>query len=209
MYIYIYIQPTSRASCTCTHQSHTSWCCTLIRTWWLLLRRCWGSDGVGGGVRKAKGVREECVILLYPTSPWETHTSPSNHIPEYLVFLVAEHTPARSLLSSQRTLLLNIPKVHKSVGDRAFSAIAPRLWNELSDSLRTAPSLEAFKSRRRLKIHLFDRWLLAHSRTHGNVYNIIITIIIIIIIIISTQASSKSSLLYTSSSYPHLSICLC
>ena len=75
--------------------------------------------------------------------------------PEYLVSLVAEHTPARALRSSQRALLLSVPKVHTSVGDRAFSAIAPRLWNELSDSLRTAPSLEAFKSR--LKTHLFDR----------------------------------------------------
>ena len=41
---------------------------------------------------------------------------------------------------------------HYCVGDRAFSVIALR--NELSYSLWTATSLEAFKSR---KTHLFDR----------------------------------------------------
>ena len=42
-----------------------------------------------------------------------------------------------------------------AVTPHPYSAIAPRLWNELSDSLWTAPSLKAFKSR--LKTHMFDR----------------------------------------------------
>ncbi len=38
-------------------------------------------------------------------------------------------------------------------GDRAFSAIAPRLWNELPYALRSLDDVETFK--KELKTHLF------------------------------------------------------
>ncbi len=35
---------------------------------------------------------------------------------------------------------------YKCRGDRAFSVVAPRLWNELPITIRLAPSVSAFKS---------------------------------------------------------------
>ncbi len=44
---------------------------------------------------------------------------------------------------------------YKCKGDRAFSVVPLRLWNELSISIRLDPSVSAFKSI--LKTYLFDK----------------------------------------------------
>jgi hypothetical protein len=38
-------------------------------------------------------------------------------------------------------------------GDRAYSVVAPRFWNELPADIRSCSSIEAFK--KQLKTHLF------------------------------------------------------
>ncbi|KAF7650338.1 hypothetical protein LDENG_00127510, partial [Lucifuga dentata] len=64
------------------------------------------------------------------------------------------YTPSRSLRSADQ-LTLVVPKTKlKTRGDRAFSAAAPKLWNELPPHVRSAPTLPVFKSR--LKTHFYS-----------------------------------------------------
>jgi len=68
--------------------------------------------------------------------------------------LLMMHAPLRSLRSADQ-LLLAVPRTRlKNRGDRAFSVVAPRLWNDLPICVRVAPSVETFKSR--LKTHLYS-----------------------------------------------------
>lgn len=75
--------------------------------------------------------------------------------PQYLCDLIVPYTPARSLRSADQAKL-DPPKVKtkKTRGDRAFSVVAPRLWNELPLNIKQASSLPIFKSL--LKTHFFS-----------------------------------------------------
>ncbi len=65
--------------------------------------------------------------------------------PTYLDALVKRHTSARSLRSSDQQLL-TIPRARlKLKGDRAFSVAAPKLWNLLPVSIRSAQTISSFK----------------------------------------------------------------
>ena len=44
----------------------------------------------------------------------------------------------------------------KSYGDRAISVFAPRLWNDVPDSIRCSKDISSFK--RNLKTYLFKRY---------------------------------------------------
>uniref|UniRef100_A0A3P9BFF7 Reverse transcriptase domain-containing protein n=1 Tax=Maylandia zebra TaxID=106582 RepID=A0A3P9BFF7_9CICH len=71
--------------------------------------------------------------------------------PPYLSELLHPHIPCRSLRSADQ-LLLEVPRSRRKLrGDRAFSIVAPKLWNNLPMHVREAPSLSTFKSR--LKTH--------------------------------------------------------
>jgi len=81
--------------------------------------------------------------------------------PIYLADLISVHRPTRPLRSSTQ-LLLSIPlSKSKNYGDRAFSIVAPTIWNSLPLELRLLPlypysntySLQIFLSR--LKTRLF------------------------------------------------------
>ncbi len=66
--------------------------------------------------------------------------------PQYLSALLTLYTPKRLLRSSQAGLLV-VPQTRlRSVGDRAFSSYAPRLWNALPLQIREAHNLSIFKS---------------------------------------------------------------
>ena len=74
--------------------------------------------------------------------------------PQYLTDVLQCYAPARALRSSDQ-LLLAVPKTRlKTRGDRAFGAAAPRLWNSLPWHIRSAGSIEVFKSS--LKTHFFS-----------------------------------------------------
>ena len=75
--------------------------------------------------------------------------------PSYIRDLIDFHSTGRTLRSSTSGTLLKVPRTRSNYGDRAFSSIGPRLWNELPDSLRDTPSLVDF--RRKLKTLLFTR----------------------------------------------------
>ena len=62
--------------------------------------------------------------------------------------------PSHSLSTrSSDSLVLSIPYVRTSLGKRAFSVIAPRLWNSLPPDTHNSLSVSTFRSK--LKTHLF------------------------------------------------------
>ncbi len=74
--------------------------------------------------------------------------------PSYLAELLVAHEPVRALRSADQSLLV-VPRARlKLRGDRAFSVVAPKLWNELPLHIRLSPSLPVFKSR--LKTHFYS-----------------------------------------------------
>uniref|UniRef100_A0A8C2DBW0 Reverse transcriptase domain-containing protein n=1 Tax=Cyprinus carpio TaxID=7962 RepID=A0A8C2DBW0_CYPCA len=75
--------------------------------------------------------------------------------PAYLTSLLPRYNPSRSLRSQNAGLLI-VPRIAKSTkGGRAFSHLAPKLWNSLPDNVRGSDTLSLFKSR--LKTHLFGQ----------------------------------------------------
>ena len=73
--------------------------------------------------------------------------------PQYMIDLLSRYQPTRSLRSSD-ALLLTAPQSRlTSCGDRAFQHAAPRLWNWLPISRRSANNLNSFKNA--LKTFLF------------------------------------------------------
>jgi hypothetical protein len=73
--------------------------------------------------------------------------------PPYITDLLIPYTPTRNLRSSDQHLL-TVPRTTTSFGDRAFSSIAPKLWNSLPSELRQCRSIELFK--KDLKTYLFN-----------------------------------------------------
>ena len=57
------------------------------------------------------------------------------------------------LRSAMDTTHLKTPLTHKTVGDRSFSCFGSELWNSLPLSIRSYPTVDAFK--RALKTYLF------------------------------------------------------
>ncbi len=75
--------------------------------------------------------------------------------PNYLSDLLSHYHTIRPLRSSN-ALLLSVPKTRlKLKEDRAFSVAAPQLWNNLPLYLRSATSLQVFKSS--VKTFLFKK----------------------------------------------------
>uniref|UniRef100_A0AAR2K8P7 Reverse transcriptase domain-containing protein n=1 Tax=Pygocentrus nattereri TaxID=42514 RepID=A0AAR2K8P7_PYGNA len=76
--------------------------------------------------------------------------------PEYLQDLISHYEPSRPLRSQSAGLLI-VPKIQKvSAGGRAFSYKAPKLWNDLPETVRDSDTVSIFKTR--LKTHLFSFW---------------------------------------------------
>ncbi len=74
--------------------------------------------------------------------------------PQYLSELLSHYSPPWPL-RSQNSGRLIIPRISKSTaGGRSFSFLAPKLWNNLPNTVREADTLCQFKSR--LKTHLFN-----------------------------------------------------
>ena len=74
----------------------------------------------------------------------------NNLCPSYINDSLETYKPTRSLRSSSRNLLM-IPRSRlKSYGDRAFSVAAPKLWNDITETIKCSVDLNAFK--RNLKL---------------------------------------------------------
>ncbi|KAI4888486.1 hypothetical protein NFI96_000280 [Prochilodus magdalenae] len=87
---------------------------------------------------------------VFPSSP----TAKNGPAPPYLMVMVKSRAVPRALRASS-TARLEPPslRTHGRQASRLFSVLAPRWWNELPLSVRTAESLAVFK--RRLKTRLF------------------------------------------------------
>ena len=74
--------------------------------------------------------------------------------PSYLKEMLVPYIPEKNLRSADKQNLV-LPKVRTSMyGDRAFAAAAPTLWNNLPLDLKSASTVETFKSK--LKTLLFS-----------------------------------------------------
>ena len=81
----------------------------------------------------------------------------NNMAPMYIRELLTNYVPVRNLRSSHQGQLVQ-PKVHlKTYGERAFSTVAPRLWNELPMEVTILKDIDAFKCA--LKTHLFRKFI--------------------------------------------------
>ena len=69
----------------------------------------------------------------------------TTHSPTYLATLLHPYIPSRSLRSSDQQLLQS-HYVKTNFGSRAFRSAAPSIWNSLPLHIRSASSLNAFKS---------------------------------------------------------------
>ena len=80
--------------------------------------------------------------------------------PDYIANMLTIHQSVRSLRSTASGAILLLPPSTRAVktatyGDRAFSSAAPKLWNRLPSNIRSAKSVDQFKSM--LKTHLFTQ----------------------------------------------------
>ena len=74
--------------------------------------------------------------------------------PSYLVELLTQYKPERTLRSSKKSLFCVPQTMTRSSGDRSFSYAAPVLWNNLPEHVRNIDTYERFKTS--LKTHLFN-----------------------------------------------------
>ena len=80
--------------------------------------------------------------------------------PQYLMERLSRHEPTRTLRSTSKVLLrVPTPREARRVAtrERAFSVVAPRLWNDLPEEARLAPKVLSF--RRQVKTYLFSQAL--------------------------------------------------
>ena len=75
-------------------------------------------------------------------------------LPSYLSSQLSHYHPARELRSSSSNLLAK-PYSSTKFGSLAFKSCAPKIWNELPLEVKSAQSLQTFKSR--LKTHYFRK----------------------------------------------------
>ena len=79
--------------------------------------------------------------------------------PAYIMDILSICRPSRNLRSSENGVLLRVPHVRTSTyGDRAFSSVAPVLWNSLPLEIRSSDSEILF--RKWLKTYLFRKYFL-------------------------------------------------
>jgi len=76
----------------------------------------------------------------------------SGNAPSYLTSLVDLYIPKRTLRSGNKRLL-NVPRaLTATYEDRAFSIAGPKLWNQLPLIIKSADTIDKFKTL--LKTHL-------------------------------------------------------
>ena len=80
----------------------------------------------------------------------------NNVCPSYIGDLLENCKPTRILRSSSRNLLVIPPSKLKSYGDRASSVSAPKLWNDIPDTIKCSVDPNAFE--RNLKTYLYKRY---------------------------------------------------
>ena len=75
--------------------------------------------------------------------------------PQYISSLLQQRDGGRLTRSSCSRCLV-VPRTKTMYGDRSFSVAAPTLWNRLPNNIRSAETLNGFKTK--LKTHLFQQY---------------------------------------------------
>ncbi|KAK3708371.1 hypothetical protein QZH41_014830 [Actinostola sp. cb2023] len=75
------------------------------------------------------------------------------YAPLYLSSLLESYIPKRALRSASKGLLRVPRSATSTYGDRTYSIAAPKLWNNLPETIRNAGTINQFKSM--VKTHLF------------------------------------------------------
>src|SRR6218665_2493250 len=81
------------------------------------------------------------------------HGAAPDYLKSYYVWVSTWRAGAR--LRSEEKGDLKVRKLKTCFGDREFSVAGPRFWNNIATSIRSASTLESFKSR--LKAHYFEK----------------------------------------------------
>ena len=82
-----------------------------------------------------------------------THKIRTTQQPGYLVDLIEDAVPSRTL-RSKSGILLKVPMFKTQIGQRSFRYIAATTWNSLPDNIRTIDNFTTFK--KHLKTHLYN-----------------------------------------------------
>jgi hypothetical protein len=73
--------------------------------------------------------------------------------PNYISEMLKPYKPSKSLRSADKLLLCELKINLQSYGNRSFSSVAPRLWNDLPMDIKQCKTVDSFKQK--LKCHLF------------------------------------------------------
>ena len=76
-----------------------------------------------------------------------TYKAPNGMAPRYIADLLQPYTPTRQLRSSSKNLLVTPKSNLKFYGDRSFQVTAPRLWNSLTNDIRSIQRFDVFKNK--------------------------------------------------------------
>ena len=85
----------------------------------------------------------------------QASTAIQGKAPHYICDMIQERLPQRATRSATSVMLTQPYSNTKTFGDRAFSVVAPRLWNELPTAMREPLNLDNLK--RKLKTDLFRK----------------------------------------------------
>ena len=75
--------------------------------------------------------------------------------PGYVHDMLHPYQPPSALWSINLALLKRLSAKRKTVWEKSFAGVSPKLWNKLPLTLRHATEVKGFKSA--LKIHLFKK----------------------------------------------------
>ena len=76
-----------------------------------------------------------------------TWKSLNGKAPDYISGLLKEREIERDLRTGN-SMVLDVPKTNlKTMGDKAFSVVAPKCWNLLPKNLRMTKNIQSFKTR--------------------------------------------------------------
>ena len=79
--------------------------------------------------------------------------------PKYIADLLQPYTPTRRLRSSSKDLFITPKPNLKFYGNRSIQVSAPRLWNSLTDDIRSIQNLDVFYC-------IYFPWLILASRLY-------------------------------------------
>jgi len=94
----------------------------------------------------AQRIKYKCLALCFKSLHSVT-------APDYLRQMLHPHTPSRALRSGSQTTKLAVSRSNNLYGDRAFSILAPKLWNSLPCGIHNHITFPSFK--RAIKTFLF------------------------------------------------------